>query len=126
MALFGQKRQIIFSFPFIRLSFDDKRHWPSWIESTSHVAHFLMSFNSSVNFYVYCMKHFRICRHKSHHHHHNQENNTSPRGEHHRNQYPPHIQVTDVNDQALIIVQPAYSIEDKHLVNGNYNASTYV
>lgn len=42
-----------------RLSSNDKRQWPTWIESTTHVAHFLMSFNSSVNFYVYCVKHFK-------------------------------------------------------------------
>ena len=79
------------------------------------------------------MKHFRICRQKNHHH---QDQSNSPRNGDQtrfteiRNQYPPHIQVTDVNDQALIIVQPSYtSLESKQLVNGNYNASfasTYV
>ena len=71
------------------------------------------------------MKHFRICRQKNRHH---QENNSPRTGEHfHRNQYPPQVTLTDVNDQALIIVQqPAYNIENKHLVNGNYHASTYV
>ena len=43
----------------VRLSTNNKRQWPSWIESTTHVAHSLMSLNSSVNFYVYCVKHFR-------------------------------------------------------------------
>lgn len=47
-------------YELVRLSSNDKRKWPSWIESTTHVAHFLMSLNSSVNFYVYCVKHFRI------------------------------------------------------------------
>ena len=50
----------------LRLSGNDKRKWPSWIESTTHVAHFLMSFNSSVNFYVYCAKHVRFsCKRNS-------------------------------------------------------------
>ena len=50
-------------YELLRLSSNDKRQWPSWIESTTHVAHFLMSFNSSVNFYVYCAKHVRFsCR----------------------------------------------------------------
>ena len=43
----------------VRLSSNNKREWPTWIESTTHVAHSLMSLNSSVNFYVYCVKHFR-------------------------------------------------------------------
>ena len=47
-------------YELLRLSSNDKRNWPSWIESTTHVAHFLMSFNSSVNFYVYCAKHMRF------------------------------------------------------------------
>ena len=45
----------------VRLSFKDKRDWPPWIESLTHIAHFAMSVNSSVNFYVYCFKHFRKC-----------------------------------------------------------------
>lgn len=44
-----------------RIQGADKRKWPSFIESTTHVAHFLMTLNSSVNFYVYCVKHFRLC-----------------------------------------------------------------
>lgn len=46
-------------YELVRLSWNDKRQWPSWVESTTHVAHFLMSVNSSVNFYVYCVKHFK-------------------------------------------------------------------
>ena len=53
-------------YELLRLSSSDKRKWPSWIESTTHVAHFLMSFNSSVNFYVYCAKHVRFsCKQNS-------------------------------------------------------------
>ena len=44
----------------VRLTTNNKRSWPSWVESTTHVAHSLMSLNSSVNFYVYCVKHFRV------------------------------------------------------------------
>merc|ERR1711899_612304 len=39
-------------YELVRLSGNDKRQWPPWIESTTHIAHFLMSLNSSVNFYV--------------------------------------------------------------------------
>ena len=59
-------------YELLRLSSNDKRQWPAWIESTTHVAHFLMSFNSSVNFYVYCAKHVRFsCRSQT-----NSENGT--------------------------------------------------
>eukprot|EP00093_Oithona_nana_P008765 08765.XXX_270950_269375_1 [CDS] Oithona nana genome sequencing. len=47
-------------YELLRLSSQDKRQWPHWIESVTHVAHFLMSLNSSVNFYVYFVKHFRL------------------------------------------------------------------
>ena len=46
-------------YELVRLSTNNKRQWPSWIESITHVAHFLMSVNSSANFYVYCAKHFK-------------------------------------------------------------------
>ena len=36
---------------------DAKRAWPPWVESVTHISHFLMTLNSSVNFYVYCAKH---------------------------------------------------------------------
>ena len=49
-------------YELVRLSGNDKRQWPPWIESTTHIAHFLMSLNSSVNFYVYCVKHCQLCR----------------------------------------------------------------
>ena len=32
--------------------------WPPWIESLTHISHFLTTLNSSVNFYIYCFKHF--------------------------------------------------------------------
>ena len=52
-------------YELLRLSSQDKRQWPHWIESVTHVAHFLMSLNSSVNFYVYFVKHFRLsCKSK--------------------------------------------------------------
>jgi len=41
---------------------EDKREWPPWVESITHVAHFLMTVNSSVNFYIYMVKHFRLMR----------------------------------------------------------------
>lgn len=44
-------------FELARLAWDDKREWPPWIESVTHISHFLMVLNSSVNFYIYCGKH---------------------------------------------------------------------
>ena len=41
-----------------RLAMDDKRSWPPWVEGATHIAHFLMTLNSSTNFYIYCGKHF--------------------------------------------------------------------
>ena len=41
-----------------RLAREDKRAWPPWVESTTHISHFLMTVNSSVNFYIYCFKHY--------------------------------------------------------------------
>ena len=41
-----------------RLAREDKREWPPWVESVTHISHFLMVVNSSVNFYIYCFKHF--------------------------------------------------------------------
>lgn len=43
-----------------RLAKEDKREWPPWVESTTHISHFLFTFNSSVNFYIYCVKHFKL------------------------------------------------------------------
>ncbi len=40
-----------------RLAREDKRAWPPWVESVTHVSHFLMTVNSSVNFYIYYFKH---------------------------------------------------------------------
>ena len=45
-----------------RLAREDKREWPPWVESVTHISHFLMVFNSSVNFYIYCFKHFSFWR----------------------------------------------------------------
>ena len=40
---------------------DEKNiHWPSWIESITHISHFLTVFNSSVNFYIYCLTHYGV------------------------------------------------------------------
>ena len=36
----------------------EKEDWPPWIESLTHISHFLTTLNSSVNFYIYCFKHF--------------------------------------------------------------------
>ncbi len=41
-----------------RLAREDKRAWPPWVESVTHISHFLMTVNSSVNFYIYCVKHY--------------------------------------------------------------------
>ena len=43
-----------------RLAMDDKRSWPPWVECVTHIAHFLMTLNSSTNFYIYCGKHFNV------------------------------------------------------------------
>ncbi len=45
-----------------RLTTKDAREWPPWVESVTHISHFLMTFNSSVNFYIYCAKHQRFAR----------------------------------------------------------------
>jgi hypothetical protein len=39
---------------------ENKRAWPPWVESVTHISHFLTTLNSSVNFYVYCFKHFNV------------------------------------------------------------------
>ena len=36
--------------------------WPPWIETVTWVSHVFMIFNSSVNFYIYCAKHFHSVR----------------------------------------------------------------
>ena len=33
--------------------------WPSWVESITHVSHFLTTFNSSINFYIYFFSRLR-------------------------------------------------------------------
>jgi len=35
-------------------------HWPPWIELVTHISHLMTVFNSSVNFYIYFAKHWRI------------------------------------------------------------------
>jgi len=48
-------------FELLRVTFmEDKRAWPTWVEAVTHISHFLTTFNSSVNFYVYCFKHFSV------------------------------------------------------------------
>jgi len=48
-------------FELLRVTFmEDKRAWPTWVEAVTHISHFLTTFNSSVNFYVYCFKHFNV------------------------------------------------------------------
>lgn len=34
--------------------------WPSWVEIFSNFSHLLTVFNSSVNFYIYFAKHWRV------------------------------------------------------------------
>jgi len=34
--------------------------WPEWIELVTHISHLMTVFNSSVNFYIYFAKHWRI------------------------------------------------------------------
>ncbi len=43
-----------------RLANEDKRAWPPWVESVTHISHFLMTLNSSTNFYIYCAKHYNV------------------------------------------------------------------
>ena len=31
-------------------------YWPTWVESTTHLSHFMTTFDSSINFYVYAFK----------------------------------------------------------------------
>ena len=47
-------------YELFRLAMDDKRSWPPWVECVTHIAHFLMTLNSSTNFYIYCGKHFNF------------------------------------------------------------------
>ena len=45
-------------YELVRIVRGQKEDWPTWIESLTHISHFLTTFNSSVNFYIYCFKHF--------------------------------------------------------------------
>ena len=45
-------------YELVRIVRGQKEDWPSWIESLTHISHFLTTLNSSVNFYIYCFKHF--------------------------------------------------------------------
>ena len=45
-------------YELVRIVRGQKEIWPTWIESLTHISHFLTTLNSSVNFYVYCFKHF--------------------------------------------------------------------
>ena len=47
-------------YELVRLSSEDQRKWPPWVESVTHISHFLTTFNSSVNFYIYIFKHFDL------------------------------------------------------------------
>ena len=38
----------------------EQLHWPPWIELVTHISHLMTVFNSSVNFYIYFAKHWRI------------------------------------------------------------------
>ena len=35
----------------------DKIEWPSWVEYITNISHFLIVFNSSINFYIYYFNH---------------------------------------------------------------------
>ena len=39
---------------------DEYINWPLWIQSVSQISHFLTVLNSSVNFYVYLMTHYKL------------------------------------------------------------------
>ena len=39
---------------------DDKIEWPLWVESYTQVSHLLTVCNSSVNFYIYIITHYRV------------------------------------------------------------------
>lgn len=43
-----------------RLTLKSKLSWPLWVECITHVSHFVVTLNSSVNFYIYCVKHFNL------------------------------------------------------------------
>jgi len=44
-----------------RISTEDKKiKWPFWVESYTQVSHLFIVFNSSVNFYVYVITHYRV------------------------------------------------------------------
>ena len=45
-------------YELVRIVRGQREDWPSWIESLTHISHFLTTLNSSVNFYIYCFKHF--------------------------------------------------------------------
>ena len=45
-------------YELVRIVRGKKEDWPIWIESLTHISHFLTTLNSSVNFYIYCFKHF--------------------------------------------------------------------
>ena len=45
-------------YELVRIMRGEKEDWPPWIESLTHISHFLTTLNSSVNFYIYCFKHF--------------------------------------------------------------------
>ena len=35
---------------------DTEEYWPGWVENVTHISHFLLAFNCSVNFYIYFFK----------------------------------------------------------------------
>ena len=39
---------------------DGNIEWPFWVDSITQISHFLTVFNSSVNFYIYCITHYGI------------------------------------------------------------------
>ena len=45
-------------YELVRIVRGQEEDWPTWIESLTHISHFLTTLNSSVNFYIYCFKHF--------------------------------------------------------------------
>ena len=106
----------------VRLSFNDKRKWPTWIESITHVAHFALGLNSSVNFYVYCIKHFGVCRKGDQSSSpNNGRETTTMRTQLYQSEGSPLIKHT-----TLIVDARPQMMADSESTSGRYSQNTYV
>ena len=107
----------------VRLSFMNKRKWPTWIESITHLAHFALGLNSSVNFYVYCIKHFGVCRKRdqSSSPNHGGGEITTMRTQLFQSEGSPLIKHT-----TLIVDARPQMMADSESTSGRYSQNTYV